>query len=223
MPGVDSNAIGAGRTPMPAAAACDDRPGDRVFRLRLDARGKPQHLVLGRGPPPTEIGEAGLPTVSVPVLSKAMSVTSRSVCSASPLRNSTPSSAARPVPVMIAAGVASPMAQGQAMMSTATALTSAIGQRRLRAEGIQTTKVSAAAANTAGTNTRDAVDHRLDRQLGALRLLHHADDAGEHRVGADAGRAKTKPPVRFTVAPVTVRPALLATGAGSPVIIDSST
>ena len=36
----------------------------------------------------------------------------------------------------------------------------------------------------------DAVDQRLDRQLRALRLLDHADDAGERRVGADARGAE---------------------------------
>ena len=56
----------------------------------------------------------------VPVLSKAMAVTFASVCKASPLRKRTPSSAARPVPTMIDVGVASPMAQGRAMISTAT-------------------------------------------------------------------------------------------------------
>ena len=38
---------------------------------------------------------------------------------------STPAVAPRPVPTMIAMGVARPRAQGQAMMSTATAATSA--------------------------------------------------------------------------------------------------
>ena len=68
----------------------------------------------------------GRPSVRVPVLSKATMSMSERVSRASPLRNSTPNSAARPVPTMIAVGVARPMAQGQATTSTATALTRAM-------------------------------------------------------------------------------------------------
>jgi hypothetical protein len=45
--------------------------------------------------------------------------------SASAFRTSTPAAAPRPVPTMIDMGVARPSAQGQAMMSTATAFTTA--------------------------------------------------------------------------------------------------
>ena len=37
---------------------------------------------------------------------------------------------------------------------------------------------------------RDPVDHALDRQFGALRLFHHADDLGQGGVGADARSAE---------------------------------
>ena len=67
----------------------------------------------------------GRPSVSVPVLSSATTSASDSVCSASPLRKSTPSSAAFPVPTITETGVASPMAHGHAMMSTLTAATNA--------------------------------------------------------------------------------------------------
>ena len=92
----------------------------------------------------------------------------------------------RPVPTMIEVGVASPMAQGQAMISTATALTSAEGQRRVGPEDEPDARRSAPpAAITAGTNhSGDPVDQRLDRQLAALRLLDHADDLRQHRVRA---------------------------------------
>ena len=65
---------------------------------------------------------------------------------------------------------------------------------------------------------------RLDRQLGALRLLDHANDAGEHGVGADARRAEGEGAGRVDRgagdgrARRSSRP-----GVGSPVIIDSST
>ena len=133
---------------------------------------------------------SGRPSVSVPVLSSATTCTSRRLCSASPLRNSTPSSAARPVPTMIEVGVASPMAQGQAMISTATALTSAEGERGLRPEDEPDEEGQRRHRHHRRHEPRgDAVDQRLDRQLGALRLLHHADDLGQQRVGADLGGA----------------------------------
>ena len=67
----------------------------------------------------------GRPTVRVPVLSKTTVPTRCSSSSASALLISTPSSAPLPVPTMIAVGVASPIAQGQAMTRTPTALASA--------------------------------------------------------------------------------------------------
>ena len=53
---------------------------------------------------------------------------------------------------MIEVGVASPMAQGQAMISTATALTRANASAGLGPSSHQAAKVSRAAAMTAGTN-----------------------------------------------------------------------
>ena len=71
----------------------------------------------------------GRPSVSVPVLSTTSVSTVRSVSIAAALRNRTPSCAPRPLATMIEMGVASPSAQGQAMISTATALTSAYARR----------------------------------------------------------------------------------------------
>ena len=63
--------------------------------------------------------------------------------------------------------------------------------RRVRTKRAQTIKVNAATAMTAGTNhKRHPVDQRLDGQLGALRFLDHADDLGEHGVGAYGGRTE---------------------------------
>ena len=61
----------------------------------------------------------GLPTVSVPVLSKTMLLT---LCKVSKLPASlikTPSVAARPTPTIMAVGVANPKAHGQATTKTA--------------------------------------------------------------------------------------------------------
>jgi hypothetical protein len=63
-----------------------------------------------------------LPIVSVPVLSTISVSMLRSSSIASASRNSTPLVAPRPIATMIDIGVASPRAHGQAMMSTATAL-----------------------------------------------------------------------------------------------------
>ncbi len=66
---------------------------------------------------------AGRPSVSVPVLSTTTVSTFSKVSSASAFFIRTPFCAPFPVPTMIDIGVASPSAQGQAIISTATALT----------------------------------------------------------------------------------------------------
>ena len=66
---------------------------------------------------------AGLPSVSVPVLSTTRVSTFSMRSSASAFLMSTPAWAPRPTPTMIDIGVARPSAHGQAMMSTATAAT----------------------------------------------------------------------------------------------------
>mmetsp|Transcript_495 Transcript_495/g.1508 ORF Transcript_495/g.1508 Transcript_495/m.1508 type:complete len:264 (-) Transcript_495:867-1658(-) len=61
---------------------------------------------------------AGLPSVKVPVLSNATTVTLRAPSSAAPPLRSRPCSAPTPVATMTAVGVARPSAHGQAMTST---------------------------------------------------------------------------------------------------------
>jgi hypothetical protein len=68
---------------------------------------------------------AGLPSVSVPVLSTTTVSILRMCSMASELRNRMPMVAPRPMATVIEIGVASPTAQGQAMISTATELSSA--------------------------------------------------------------------------------------------------
>ena len=72
-------------------------------------------------------------------------------------------------------------------------------------------------------DARDAIDQRLNRQFGALRLLDHADHAGQKSVGADASRAESEGAGRIDGRAMTAAPSDFLTGAGSPVIIDSST
>ena len=77
----------------------------------------------------TTVTSRGLPSVSVPVLSTTIVSTFSMVSSASAFLMRTPACAPRPVATMIDIGVASPSAQGHAMINTATALTSADTRR----------------------------------------------------------------------------------------------
>ena len=100
-----------------------DGLGQRMFAALVQARRQSQHLVVGDPRRATTRSNAGRPSVSVPVLSTISVSTLRRFSMAAASRNSTPCVAPRPVATMIDIGVASPSAQGQAMISTATALT----------------------------------------------------------------------------------------------------
>ena len=81
-----------------------------------------------------------------------MTLTSCKACNASPLRNKTPISAPRPVPTIMEVGVANPIAQGQAMIKTATALTRLNVKAGSGPRTNHTAKVRAAKNMTMGTN-----------------------------------------------------------------------
>ena len=109
----------------------DDGRRERMLGAALGRAGQAQQLGFAPSPPARHDGghRRRGPSVSVPVLSKMTVSMRRAVSSASPPRMRMPASAPRPVPTMIAVGVARPMAQGQAMMSTVMALTSAYVRR----------------------------------------------------------------------------------------------
>src|SRR3546814_10949187 len=109
---------------------------------------------------------SGWPLVRVPVLSRAIISASRSVCSASPFRKRTPISAARPVPPLLEVGVASPIAQGQAMIRTATALTRATVRAGAGTRLSHVTQVHAATGTTAGQKHDDHME--TQQQTGEL-------------------------------------------------------
>jgi hypothetical protein len=162
--------------------------------------------------------------VSVPVLSTTSVSTFSSRSSASAFRISTPAVAPRPVPTMIDMGVARPSAQGQAMISTATALTSASASRGSGPRVAQTAKVTAATATTVGTKYADT--RSASRWMGArLRCASPTmRTMPASSVSAPTRRASmTRDPVPLTVPPVTVAPGVFSTGIDSPVSIDSST
>ena len=108
---------------------------------------------------------AGRPSVTVPVLSSTTAVTSPARWSASPPLMRMPRSAPRPVATMTAVGTASPMAHGQAMMSTATAAAKARTAGAWSAATNQTTKVAMAIESTTGTKT--ALTRSARRWIGA--------------------------------------------------------
>jgi len=167
---------------------------------------------------------AGLPWVSVPVLSNT-TVSTRSIASrASAFRIRIPSPAPRPTPTMMAMGVARPRAQGQAMISTDTALTSAYAIRGSGPIQAQTTNVAAATARTVGTKTeatRSATAWMGARLRCASATMRTICDS---TVSAPTFVARIrKAPDRLIVPPVTESPGSFSAGRGSPVIIASST
>ncbi len=176
----------------------DDRRGQRMLARALDARGEAQHLVRRDGRAAGTIATTfGLPSVSVPVLSTTSVSTFSMRSSASAFLISTPACAPRPTPTMIDIGVASPSAQGQAMISTRDGRDQPIGEARLRPEH-----------RPGGEGEHRDRDHRrheparhlvgepLDRRARALRLRHHLHDLREHACrGRPSRRASRSRPV----------------------------
>src|ERR1022692_3325159 len=146
------------------------------------------------------------------------------VSRASADRTRIPARAPFPVPTMTDSGVARPSAHGQAMISTATADTSARVNAGAGPAVNQTANVAMATAMTAGTKKPEAAS--ASRWIGALdawacctSLMIWASMVSEPTLSART----RKDPVVLMVAPTTVSPACLVAGSGSPVTIDSST
>ena len=165
----------------------------------------------------------GWPTVRVPVLSKATVSTLWAISSASASLMRMPNFAATPVPAMMAVGVASPSAHGQAMTSTATARMMATSSPAPPSHH-QPTKVSSAMPSTTGTNT--AATRSTSRCTGALTACASCTSrmmwASTLSLPAAVTRISTRPSPLIEP-PVSASPAALATGSGSPVSMDSST
>ena len=202
----------------------DDRRGERMLAGALDARGKPQQRVL------VEIlrrhdGESfGLPSVSVPVLSttRVSTFSMRSRASAFLIRM--PACAARPTPTMIDIGVARPSAQGQAMISTVTAATSAKAKRGCGPKTAQAANASSAADNDRRHEPGgDLIGEPRDRRARALRGGDHLHDPRQHRVAADLFRAHDEAAALVERSGDEAwRRLAWSTGIDSPVTIDSS-
>ena len=134
-----------------------------------------------------------------------------------------PLCAPRPVPTMMAVGVASPSAHGHEMTSTLTACESAVSSDA-PAPSAHAANVTSATAMTAGTNTPDM--RSASFSTGALvevasstrRMMPASVVSSPTRSARMANQ-----PERLTVAPVTRSPGRLSTGTLSPVTTDSST
>ena len=162
------------------------------------------------------------PSVTVPVLSSTIVSTRRVDSSTSGPLISSPSWAPRPVPTISAVGVASPSAQGQAMISTATAAVNA--NSALSPAPSQNPSVATASAITTGTNTPET--RSASRCTGALpdcaSVTSRAICASAVSAPTRVARTISRPPA-LTVAPATSSPGPTSTGTDSPVSIELST
>ena len=162
------------------------------------------------------------PVVTVPVLSSTTVSTLRVDSRTSGPLMRMPSCAPRPVPTSSAVGVASPRAQGQAMISTATEAVKAavIG----KPAPSHTPRVATAIAMTIGTKTPEI--------RSARRCTSALPDCASSTIWAicascvseptRVARTTRRPPV-LTVAPVTSSPSETSTGTDSPVSMEAST
>ena len=135
-----------------------------------------------------------------------------------------PASAPRPVPTMIAVGVARPIAHGQAMTRTLTNAVSAYVTRGSGPPTNHSTNVADATIRTIGTKT--SAIRSASRWIGAFepcaRLTSSTIRARAVSRPTRVARI-TNVPVVLSVAPMTSSPGATTTGIGSPVSIEAST
>ena len=165
----------------------DDRGAERVFARALDRAGQVEQARSATPGATMTSATVGRPRVSVPVLSSTTASTRWAISSASPPRIRMPASAPRPVPTMIAVGVARPIAHGQAMTTTPMKAVSA-SVRRGSGPNTQPHDERARGDDQDERHEHlgDAIGEALDGRLAALRAADELDDAGERRVATDA-------------------------------------
>ena len=134
-----------------------------------------------------------------------------------------PSCAPRPVPTISAVGVASPSAQGQAMISTATAAVNAA----VAPAPVPSQKPSVATASAMHDRARRR--RRSGRPAAAPAALPFCASSTSRAIWASwvsaptrVARTTSRPPA-LTVAPTTRSPGPTSTGTDSPVSIEAST
>ena len=206
VPTIDPPAVDGPATPRPAIALEARRPRGSRARPRAPGRRSPRRADARCRPRARRRGRAARrrgPARRRDDLADRRSA-QRSACrscrrrrcrpggrasSASPPRMRIPASAPRPVPTMIAVGVARPIAHGQAMITTADERGQREGQARLGAEQRTRRRTSAAATTrTAGhEDLADPVGEALDRRLAS---------PGRARRGRRSGPARCRAPTR---------------------------
>ena len=210
-----TSVAGAAAMPSAAARACTARARGCSLPAWTEAarRSSVDRSVPGAG---RAAATPGLPSVSVPVLSKATVRMRCATSSASASRIRMPAWAATPVPAMMAAGVARPRAQGQAITRTDTAFRTPACASWPSSH--QPRNVSAATPRTAGTNT--AATRSTTRWIGALaacavstrRTMRDSVPSAAEAVASASSR-----PSPLTAPPVRGLPGSLGTGRLSPV------
>ena len=166
----------------------------------------------------------GLPSVRVPVLSRTTVSTFRATSRLSASFIRIPLSAPLPIPTMIAVGVASPRAHGQAMISTVTMARRPWVKPSTGSSSIHKMKESKAMAMIAGTKTAAILSTSFC--TGALLPCASCTIAMifESRVSVTSLSARNlKLPFPLIVPAKTFAPADLAAGTGSPFSVLSST
>ncbi len=133
-----------------------------------------------------------------------------------------PSWAPRPVPTISAVGVASPIAHGQAMISTATAAVKAVAAEAPASS--QPARVASESTSTTGTKIAEM--RSASRCTGAFPACARSTSRAiwASAVSAPTFVARTtRRPEALIVAPASSEPGPTSTGTGSPVSSDWST
>ena len=222
--GIEGVDLGESQDCGPSPRARWPSPADARFPVRGLPQAAAIHLLAT---PPTALSATtlGLPSVSVPVLSTTSVSIFSNRSSASAFLISTPACSAAPD--------ADHDRHRRREAERARAGDDQHRDRRDQAVGVARLGTQTAQAMKAsdrdGDHQRDEpgghlVGQALNRRAAALRLGDHVHDLREHRVAADlVGAHHEARPRWLIVPPITLSPALLATGIDSPVIIDSST
>ena len=219
-PGMLSNPVtGTSRSPpSDSTTACESGCPERFSRLNRIRRAVSDPSAHAAST------TDGRPSVSVPVLSSTTVSTFRATSRLAASLTRMPCPAPLPIPTMRAVGVASPSAQGHAMISTVTSASSPRVKPSSGAKSIHAAKVSTARTMMAGTKT-PAIRSTV-RCTGALlpcasrtmRMIR-ASTVSCPTLSA----RKRNAPLPFIVPANTAAPSCLQTGSGSPLSMLSST
>ena len=165
-----------------------DRRGKGMFTSTFHARAQAQDLRLPEYRKASRLdANAGLPSVSVPVLSTTSVSTFSRISSASAFRTSTPDVAPRPMPTMMDIGVARPSAQGHAIIKTATAFRRPVSIRGSGPMSSPHDECDGRHSNHGWNKPcRHDIRQPLDWSAAALRLSDHLNNLRQYRVAPHA-------------------------------------